>query len=93
MSSKGGFLFFAYKRQILVSPELIRISSKNIFLFFAYKRQILVSPELIRISSKNIFLLFDYITNFGAGCAEGAANPKIGLIILLCNTCKAIARN
>jgi hypothetical protein len=69
------------------------MSSKGGFLFFAYKRQILVSPELIRISSKNIFLLFDYITNFGAGCAEGAANPKIGLIILLCNTCKAIARN
>jgi hypothetical protein len=69
------------------------MSSKGGFLFFAYKRQILVSPELIRISSKNIFLFFAYITNFGAGCAEGAANPKIGLIILLCNTCKAIARN
>jgi hypothetical protein len=53
----------------------------------------LVSPELIRISSKNIFLLFDYITNFGVCCAEGAANPKIGLIILLRSTCKAIARN
>jgi hypothetical protein len=70
MSSKGGFLFFAYKRQILVSPD-----------------------ELIRISSKNIFLLFDYITNFGVCCAEGAANPKIGLIKLLRSTCKAIARN
>jgi hypothetical protein len=69
------------------------MSSKGGFLFFAYKRQILVSPELIRISSKNIFLLFDYITNFGVCCADGAANPKIGLIILLRNTCKAIARN
>jgi hypothetical protein len=75
MSSKGGFLFFAYKRQILVSPELIRISSKNIFLFFAYKRQILVSPELIRISSKNIFLLFDYITNFGVCAFFGFSFP------------------
>jgi hypothetical protein len=70
MSSKGGFLFFAYKRQILVSPD-----------------------ELIRISSKNIFLVFDYIPNLGVGGAEGAANPKIGLIILLRSTCKAIARN
>jgi hypothetical protein len=40
MSSKGGFLFFAYKRQILVSPELIRITSKNIFLLFDYITQV-----------------------------------------------------
>jgi hypothetical protein len=56
MSSKGGFLFFAYRRQIWMSPELV--SSKGGFLFFAYRRQIWMSPELM--SSKGGFLFFAY---------------------------------